>query len=98
MRGFLGAPGLLDAVTPTVGFGNDRQSRYTLLDVLLIQLFNDVAAGINSKTCGNENCQELFVNQIDRMVKRRSRTNGTWYCSRAQAQRTYPLRNNGDKA
>ena len=90
---------LLDAVTPTVGFGNDRKSPYTLLDVLVIQLFNDVATGITYKTCANENCQGLYVHQIDRRVKRRSRTNGTRYCSprcsRAQAQRNYRLRTNG---
>ena len=92
---------LLDAVTPTVGFGNDRQSPYTLLDVLVIQLFNDVAAGVTYKTCANESCRGLFVNQIDRKVKRRSRTNGARYCSprcsKAQAQRNYRLRSNGHK-
>ena len=92
---------LLDAVTPTVGFGNNRQSPYTLLDVLVIQLFNDVAAGVTYKTCANESCRGLFVNQIDRKVKRRSRTNGARYCSprcsKAQAQRNYRLRSNGQK-
>ena len=93
---------LLQSVTPTVGFGNHRRSPLTLLDVLVIQLFNDVADEVTYKTCANESCRGLFVNQIDRKVKRRSRTNGARYCSprcsRAQAQRNYRLRKNGHEA
>ncbi len=90
---------LLDGITPAVGFGNDKQSPYTLLDALVIQLFNDIAAETIYKTCANERCQGLFVNQIDRQAKRHSRNNGTLYCApgcaRAQAQRNYRRRSNG---
>jgi len=93
---------LLDCVTPAVGFGNNRQSPYTLLDALVIQLFNDIADEITYKTCANDTCRELFVNQIDRNVKRRSRNNGTRYCSprcsKTQAQRNYRLRTNGRRS
>ena len=93
---------LLDGVTPMVGFGNHKQTPYTLLDVLVIQLFNDIAGGVTYKTCASETCRELFVNQINRNAKRRSRSNGTRYCSprcaRAQAQRNYRLRTNGHRA
>ena len=37
---------LLSAVTPMVGFGNQKQAPFTLLDALVIQFFNDVAAGV----------------------------------------------------
>ena len=92
---------LLQSVTPTVGFGNNRQTPLTLLDVLVIQLFNDVAAEVIYKKCANENCRGLFVKQIDRKIKRRSRTNGARYCSprcsKAQAQRNYRLRTDGHR-
>jgi hypothetical protein len=90
---------LLSAVTPMVGFGNQKQTPFTLLDALVIQFFNDVADGVSYKTCANEPCQGLFVNQIDRKGQRHSRRNGTLYCSprcaRAQAQRNYRRRSNG---
>ena len=90
---------LLSAVTPMVGFGNQKQAPFTLLDALVIQFFNDVAGRVTYKTCANERCQGLFVNQIDRKGQRRSRKNGTLYCSprcaRAQAQRNYRRRSNG---
>ncbi|MGZ8785582.1 MAG: hypothetical protein ACXW1Y_08485 [Acidimicrobiia bacterium] len=93
---------LLDAVTPMVGFGNHQQRPNTLLDVLAIQLFNDIAGGVTYKTCANQSCRELFVNQINRKAKRRSRTNGAIYCSprcsKAQAQRNYRQRSNGHGA
>jgi hypothetical protein len=90
---------LLDAITPAVGFGNNKQAPYTLLDALVIQLFNDIAAETSYKTCANESCRGLFVHQIDRKAKRHSRSNGTRYCSprcaRAQAQRDYRRRSTG---
>jgi len=90
---------LLSSVTPMVGFGNEKQTPFTLLDALVIQFFNDVAGCVTYKTCANERCQGLFVNQIDRQSKRHSRQNGTLYCSprcaRAQAQRNYRRRSNG---
>ena len=93
---------LLDAVTPTVGFGNHQQRPNTLRDVLAIQLFNDIAGGVSYKTCASESCGELFVNQINRKAKGHSRSNGTLYCSprcsKAQAQRKYRQRNNGHGA
>ena len=85
---------LLAPFTPTIGLGEIR--RPTLLDALVVQLFNDIAAGITYKTCANETCRGLFVNQIDRTQDRHSRTKGTLYCSprcaRAQAQREYRRR------
>jgi hypothetical protein len=88
---------LLGPVTPTVGFGNHQQRPSTLLDALVIQLFNDVAAGVTYKSCANENCGELFVDQINSKGKRHSRKTGTLYCSprcaKAQAQRNYRRRN-----
>ena len=93
---------LLDAATPMVGFGNHQQRPNTLLDVLAIQLFNDIAAGVTYKTCASETCRELFVNQINRKVTRNSRNNGTRYCSprcaRAQGQRNYRLRTNDHRS
>lgn len=90
---------LLNVVTPMVGFGNNKQSPYTLNDVLVIQLFNDIAEEVTYKTCASKTCRGLFVNQIDRKTKRYSRTNGTRFCSprcsRAQAQRDYRRRRNG---
>ncbi|MDH3262250.1 MAG: hypothetical protein OEM81_03790 [Acidimicrobiia bacterium] len=85
---------LLKPFTPTVGFG--KNLRPTLLDALVIQLFNDITAGITYKTCANETCRGLFVHQIDRTLDRHARSKGTRYCSpqcaRAQAQRQYRRR------
>jgi hypothetical protein len=88
---------LLVSVIPSVGFGNNKQSPHTLLDILVMQLFNDIAAGIAYKTCANDTCRGLFVHQIDRTADRHFRSKGTRYCSprcaRAQAQRNYRRRN-----
>lgn len=90
--------GELDAGTP--GFDwirlNDEYNRPDLLDVLVLQLYNDIARGADYSRCANEPCGRLFALQSGRSEHGQHRTRGVKYCSkscaRAQANREYRRR------
>ena len=70
--------------------------RPDLLDVLILQLYNDIARGANYSHCASETCGRLFSLQLGRSEYEQHRTQGVKYCSRncarAQANREYRRR------
>ncbi|MEE8600287.1 hypothetical protein [Euzebya tangerina] len=72
-----------------------------ILQAMMLQVVDWVAAGVPAKQCANETCAMWFARQSGRAEYGQYRTKGVLYCSRAcaraQAQREYRRRRKRDQ-
>jgi hypothetical protein len=81
---------------PFISMQEEHRRLACLFEVCAAELYNDIVAQTEYKTCANERCGRLFVLQHGRAVHGQHRTSGVKYCSpacaRAQNQRNYRRR------